>query len=207
MFLWSAQTNPDLIALDADSVMVDYNAAFPYAWEKAFGYRPEMVDPDCYHANNMYGMDLSDPAVKAAFYSVFDEQFWSALPALPGVVEACAILKDKGYRLVCVTSMPLKYRESRVINLRNLGLQMDAVFACQRVADEANPKQQMIEALMPAYFADDLLSNFIGLPEAVKRIWVNRPYKDDPNVKHPDVPYHEKRASLLEFAQNVRPVR
>lgn len=201
-------TNSNLLALDSDSVMTDYNAVFPEVWEKAFGVRPKLVNEGCYHANRAYGMDLNDPEVKAKFYSVFDEHFWSSMPAMPGAQEACRILVEKGYRLECVTSMPQRFQQARVRNLKDLALPIDKVYACERQGDEANPKLETLLKLKPRAFVDDLLANFQGLPESIHAAWVDGRYVDDPNADLRGAGLHHGHySSLLDFAQKIAPAR
>lgn len=37
----TASTEKQVIALDADGVLLDYNLAYAYAWKNAFGVMPE----------------------------------------------------------------------------------------------------------------------------------------------------------------------
>ena len=49
--------NTKRIALDADGVLLDYNLAYASAWERAFGVRPELRDPQAYWPADRWGVE------------------------------------------------------------------------------------------------------------------------------------------------------
>jgi len=46
----SKKNSTSIIALDADGVLLDYNAAYRFAWYRAFGELPELLDANAYWA-------------------------------------------------------------------------------------------------------------------------------------------------------------
>jgi len=92
------------IALDADGVLLDYNAAYANAWEKAFGKLPALRDPDAYWPMDHWAVERLSGESLTRFRSEFNEEFWSTIPAIDGAVEACNQLADEGYRryIACV---------------------------------------------------------------------------------------------------------
>ena len=45
--------------------------------------------------------------------AAFNEDFWSTIPAVPGALEACELLADLGYELVCVTALNERFSGAR----------------------------------------------------------------------------------------------
>ena len=45
-----------IIAIDADGVLLDYNLAYASAWERVFGERPVLKQPDAYWAMERWGV-------------------------------------------------------------------------------------------------------------------------------------------------------
>lgn len=115
-----------IFALDADGVLLNYKAAFPGVFLKAFGRPLPLVRPDAYHATTAYGLTLEPgTAEHDQFFSHFGVEDWSAMPLMPGVLAACGALHDAGYELVCVTSMPTRFEAARLANFRLHGLPID----------------------------------------------------------------------------------
>ena len=86
-----------LIALDADGVLLDYNLAYAGAWERAFGQRPALRNPQAYWAVERWGVPVLQGEALQRFRSSFDAQFWSTVPAIAGAVRACEKLVAAGY--------------------------------------------------------------------------------------------------------------
>lgn len=197
-----------ILALDCDSVMTDYNEAVPAVWKRAFAEEIQVVRPNCYFFKNLYGLDLARPGVMAAFKNAFGSEDWANMSALPGVQEACRILVDKGYDLVCVTAMPARYEADRARNLCKLGLPISRVYAEDHVGDEVNPKLTRIQALQPVAFVDDLLTNFVGLDASVHKAWIDPGFVDRPNAALEGQGLHDTaHPDLLHFAQRFKPAR
>jgi hypothetical protein len=195
-----------LIALDADGVLLDYNAHFSQVWQKAFG---ETLTTQCeprYHATHQYGVSLSNERTRQAFFDAFDERAWESLPALPGAVQATQLLSNLGFSLVCVTSMPSKYAQARHTNLKNLGMPIEAVYATGRDRSQPNenPKKSTIDRLSPVYFVDDLIENFLGLSSHVQKILLHKSAPDSPNLPHLQSGVHDHQYDdLLSFSKTL----
>lgn len=187
------------IALDADGVLLNYNAAFPGVHQKAFG-RPLPQVRKAYHARNVYDLVLPKGTPEHdVFFAHFVEEDWRKMPALEGAVEACHALHDAGFRLVCVTSMPPEHAPARVHNFRELGFPIEDVIAVGRHG-EGNPKLETIEMLSPMAFVDDLASNFEGLGAHVHKALIEYGHFDSPNLELDPALADSQHASVKQFA-------
>lgn len=199
----SAPRRP-IIAIDADGVMLDYNAAFAVVFEKAFGRKLELVDAAAFHATNQWGLAAMSPEEKSAFYEAADQHgIWRSMPAFPGAVQAVQKLHDMGYEMVCVTSMPTEHGPDRLANLKALGFPIERVIATHRHGNE-NPKKAPIEELAPVFFIDDLLKNFEGIQApGTKLVYLDRGYSDAPNARHGAIRRDVTVSSLENFVEAV----
>ena len=98
-----------IIALDADGVLLDYNAAYRHAWERAFGHLPDLRDRNAYWAIDRWKVNHLDGTELARFRACFDEQYWNSIPAIPNAVKACEELCAAGYELVCVSAIESQF--------------------------------------------------------------------------------------------------
>lgn len=184
------------IALDADGVLVDYHEGFAQAWERAFGERPKIRDPEGYHPLHYWDATLTDPETRTHFKRHFyAPETWSSFPALPGAVEACARLREANYELVCVSALNPELQPARESNLRNLGFGLRRVFTTGSLL-VGNPKRRMLMALHPLAVVDDYLPYLQGLPEETWKALVqgrpshnpnNTPSLELPNSRHKDL--------------------
>ena len=94
-----------LMALDADGVLLDYNLAYAAAWERAFGTRPQLRNPQAYWAIDRWGVATLEGEALNRLRASFDEAYWSSIPANSGAVQACEALVAAGYELVCVSAV------------------------------------------------------------------------------------------------------
>lgn len=172
----------ELIALDADGVLLDFHLGYAGAWQRAFGARPQERDPLAYWPIDRWIVErLDDPARRAHFRAHFDDLFWSSVPALEGAVEACHRLHDAGFDLVCVSALDSEFEAARLRNLRAHGFPIERVVATGNAAGERSPKADAIAALNPAAFVDDYLPYFRGLPAHVHTALVLRNSNGSPN--------------------------
>lgn len=200
----------NLIVLDADGVLIDYHAGYANAWERAFGEKLVVRDPEGHHPMHYWNVPvLSDAGRLHLHVKGFTEEAWSTMPALPGAVEACEQLQRMGFRLVCVTALSPRWRAARSANLSALGFSMDEVYAVGHSSDTAapgtprpvgNPKLEVVTQLAPALFVDDHLPYFQGLPANIWRALIdvrqNGSANSDPLLEPP----HSGHASMTEFA-------
>jgi phosphoglycolate phosphatase-like HAD superfamily hydrolase len=187
-----------VIAIDADGVLVNYNASYPPVWQRAFG-QILTLQRKAYHAANAYGVQLVKGTPEyERFLATFGDEDWRAMPALDGVWEACHLLHDAGYSLVCVTSIPSRFTGPREDNLRRLDLPFDRVIAVGH-SDTHNPKLSVIQELQPEAFVDDLASNFYGVGPDVHKSLIDYGHFDSPNLELDLGAVDSQHGSLREF--------
>lgn len=171
-----------IIALDADGVLLDYNAAYAIAWRNAFGELPALRDSNAYWPMDRWAVHRLSGEALTRFRSEFNEEFWSTIPALDGAVEACARLVDSGFQLVCVTAMDEAFGEARRKNLLTHGFPIAEVIVTASVGHDFSPKRAAIERLMPIAFVDDFLPYHRGLPAKVHKALILREPNGSPNT-------------------------
>ena len=200
----------NLIVLDADGVMIDYHAGYASAWERAFGEKLTVRDPEGHHPMHYWNVpQLSEVGQAHLATKGFTEEAWSTMPALPGAVDACQQLQRMGFRLACVTALSPRWRAARSANLTALGFSMEEVYAVGHSSDTAapgtprpvgNPKLDVLTQLAPALFVDDHLPYFQCLPAGIWRALIdvrpNGSANSDPHLEPP----HSRHSSLAEFA-------
>lgn len=170
-----------VIALDADGVLLDYHLAYANAWERAFGERPRERDPLAYWPMDRWDVVRLDEPGRARMRACLDEHFWSTMPALPGVVEACHRLHEAGYELVCVSALESEFEAARLRNLRALELPIGRVIATGNAGETRSPKADAIDALCPVAFVDDYLPYLRGVRADVHTALVLRAPNGSPN--------------------------
>jgi phosphoglycolate phosphatase-like HAD superfamily hydrolase len=114
--------NRPIIALDADGVLLDYNAAYAQVWQRAFGVFPNERDPEAYWPIDRWVVDRLQGERPDHFRRHFDEAFWSSIPAIPGAIATIHSLRDAGYGLVCVSALDIVFESARLRNFQKLGL-------------------------------------------------------------------------------------
>lgn len=193
--------NPRLIALDADGVMLDYHDAYAEAWGRAFGRRPEIVDPTAYWAIDRYGLGSLEGPELAHFRSFFNDDFWAGLRALPGALEAAHLLANAGWELACVSAIRPQHVAARQANLRSLGFPIARVFGAHGDHSQRSPKADILSELRPAAFVDDYLPYLRGVPASVHRALVDREPTGSPN-RGPELSLASStHPCLLEFSK------
>ncbi|CAF1589136.1 unnamed protein product [Didymodactylos carnosus] len=135
------------------------------------------------------------------------------MSTLEGALEACNLLHEAGYELICVTTMPEKFVEQRLRNLKQHGFKIDRVIGRQvhhklpndflKHKDYTNPKKEAIEEVKPVIFVDDLKQNFRDIQcDCTKFVYIDAEHTDDHPNLHDDTPYHYKYGSLIEFVKD-----
>jgi len=190
-----------LLALDGDGVLVDYHEGYARAWERAFGTRPRVRDPLGYHPLAYWDVPhLSEEGLRHFHDHGLNEEGWASFPAMPGAAQACELLRDAGYDLVCVTALQAQYKAARETNLRELGMGISAVHAVG-APGLGNPKTAILRQLQPQAFVDDCLPFLQRVPRSIWRALIEGRPHGSPNRDPRCVPPNARYASLLEFAE------
>lgn len=190
-----------LVALDADGVLLDYNLAYAHAWEKAFGKFPAERDPQAYWAIDRWDVERLEGQDLVRFRRTFDADFWATIPPLPGADEACDILVQSGYELVCVTALAPEYHEARTENLKRLRLPISAVHSVRHSDGGVSPKAVTLLDLRPSAFVDDYLPYLRGVDPAIHRALITRERNGSPNQGHTAGLVSSEHCNLLDFAR------
>ncbi|MBI1773669.1 MAG: HAD family hydrolase [Burkholderiales bacterium] len=189
------------IALDADGVLLDYHASYALAWQKAFGALPSIKDPLAYWPIDRWDVQKLIGYKLEQFRLCFDEEFWSTIPPLPGALEACILLKEAGYDLVCVSALKETYRLSRLQNIRDHGFPIDDVIATEHSDTSISPKAKALSDLKPVAFVDDYLPYFRGVPTRIHMALITREPNGTPNIGEELSNISSSHYDLLEFAK------
>ena len=189
-----------IIALDADGVLLDYHASYALAWQKAFGVLPAVKDPLAYWPIDRWDVQRLTGNELERFRQCFDEEFWSIIPVLPGALEACHLLKDAGYHLVCVSALKEAYRLSRLQNIRDHGFPIADVIATEQNDTGISPKSKALNYLQPVAFVDDYLPYFRGVPADIHMALITREPNGTPNTGDELSNVSSSHLNLLEFA-------
>lgn len=193
----------DLVALDADGVILDYNQTYAQMFKKAYGIELKVVNPLSYAAFECFAMKKQDPEMVKDFHQRLHHLgMWREMSAFPGALDAVKMMTTKGYRCICVTSMPKQFAHHRLENLQTLGFPINEVIATNH-SNRINPKKSYIEALHPAYFVDDILKNFEDLNVQTELVFLDNGFEDTPNKSQQHQYAHRTVKSLKEFAQSL----
>lgn len=171
----------NMIALDADGVLLDYHQSYRDAWERAFGTLPALRDRNAYWPIDRWAVRRLVGRELEHFQACFDEQFWATIPAIEGALEACNALSDAGYRLVCVSAIQDKFYDARMENLRRAGFPIGDLIATGSEVGAESPKAATIRALRPTAFVDDFLPYMRGIPPDVHTALILREPNGSPN--------------------------
>ncbi len=171
-----------LIALDADGVLLDYSLAYASAWEKAFGVYPKLINPNAYWPIDRWAVERLSGSQLDLFRNVQDESFWSSIPAINGAIEACHLLRNAGYELICVTALKSRFRVSRQKNLLDLGFPIERVLTVEHNDGTVSPKAAVINGLKPLAFVDDYLPYMAGIDTDIHQALIVRDPDNSPNI-------------------------
>jgi hypothetical protein len=201
------------IAIDGDGVLFDYNKAAAALFYTLYKENLKEIHPQAYNFHKQYDIEgSSQPEFMKIIYPMFDKlEIWGKMPGLVGALEATNIMKAKGYTLVCLTSMPPKYKDLRHQNAIALGYPIDHVVAVDRRAAKKsginNPKKEWIIQNKPVAFIDDLLKNFIDMEDIkdTQLIWLDNKHSeiDNPNLNFDKKHIHQTIYSLKDFAESL----
>jgi phosphoglycolate phosphatase-like HAD superfamily hydrolase len=171
----------NLIVLDSDGVLLDYNLAYATAWQRAFGSYPQLKNSNAYWAKDRWEVEQLDGEHLATFRNVFDESFWSTIPAIHGAIAACNALTQAGYELICVTALDDKYQAARLQNLVQLGFPIETVLTVEHSESTFSPKAEIINLTRPLAFVDDYLPYMSGVHANIHRALITREHEMTPN--------------------------
>ncbi|TBR76441.1 MAG: HAD family hydrolase [Burkholderiaceae bacterium] len=129
-----------IIALDADGVLLDYNLAYASAWERAFDVYPLDKGSAGLLGHRSLAVEQLTADRLQRFRSCFDESFWRGIPAIEGAVQACHALTGAGNELVCVSALPVRFRQARQQNLLKNDFPIERVYAVDGAESGSNPK-------------------------------------------------------------------
>lgn len=189
-----------IIALDADGVLVNYHEAYADAWAQAFGTRPAVLDPAAYWPMDRWDVRRLDGEELATFRACFGADFWSAVPSIPGAVDACLDLVAAGYELVCVTAMDAHFESARQRNLDSHGFPISRVIATANIVSGVSPKAAALCALRPVAFVDDYLPYMRGIPKDIHAALVLRERNGSPNRGGDLTHVNSQHKDLADFA-------
>ncbi|CAF0950476.1 unnamed protein product [Adineta steineri] len=200
----TSTNNKPIIALDCDGVLLDYQKQYAQIYEKTFGKQLTVVSPKSYLAETTYGVKLNDEE-EVQFKEKWNTHGWRTMPMEDGSLEACHLLHEAGYELVCVTAMSDRFIEHRLENFRLHGYPIDRIISTGgsgRHNHHNNPKREIIEELHPVVFVDDLRRNFKDIQGVhTKFVFIDRDIHDDPN-RNDQIYYDVKYPSLLHFVED-----
>jgi len=194
------KTNKNVIALDGDGVLLDYNLAYSKAWQRAFGDKPILQNDQAYWPMDRWGVPRLSGERLERFRAAFDVEFWSTIPPVPGAVQACQLLTSNGYRLVCVTALDVQYVGARAKNLKDLGFPIADVIATGNDASVRSPKSCALAALKAEAFVDDFAPYLVGVDCGIHRALILRDPVGRPNTVEMLRHSHSQHADLLAFA-------
>jgi hypothetical protein len=142
------------------------------------------------------------PEERSKFKKVWDTHGWQAMPAHDGAGEACRLLSEAGYELVCVTQLRACFIEHRLDNFRLHGFPIDRIISTKDNISDENPKKEAIEQLNPIIFVDDHKIYFKGINGVqTKFVYIDLELDDHP-CQYENAHYHAKYSSLLAFVKD-----
>ena len=189
-----------IIALDADGVLLDYNAAYRLAWQRAFGHLPDLRDSNAYWAIDRWNVNRLEGAELTKFRASFDEQYWKSIPAIPNAVKACEELCAAGYELVCVSAIQSQFQLARLQNLQECGFPIERVIATSGANGDISPKAAALRELNPIAFVDDFLPYLRGIPNDIHTALIMREPNGTPNLGEELNLAHSLHPDLQAFA-------
>lgn len=194
------------IALDCDGVLLSYIECYKRLYEELFNTKIFIVNPQSYSADTHLGIDWTgrkDDQVK--FYDYFAQHGWNSMQPLDGAVQATHMLKDAGYEIFVVTSIPEDKALARAYNLESHNFAFDDVIACgsHSTSNGKNIKKVHLDKINPQFFVDDLISNFDGVSKNMDCVLIDW-YCENNHSWHPEseIQIHSRHEFLLDFVKD-----
>lgn len=169
-----------LIVLDCDGVLTDYNKYFKSIYEEKFGTVLNITNEKSFHIHNYYDLKWENDEIKKDFFNKFNDSAWDTVIPLEGAIEATQLIKKKGYKIIALSNVPEKHQDKIHQTLVKTGFIIDATIAFGRFGS-IKSKKKYVEILQPEYFVDDLKSSFYGLDSKTKNILIDAKLHDSPN--------------------------
>lgn len=135
-----------VIALDADNVMVDFIARFELVMSRLFRRNITQISGQ-YDLAPRYG--LSQDEKQLAWDTFNNENHWLTLDAMPGAVAAVNALAAAGFEIHVVTSILPSIVPHRIANFRDIG------FPDMPIHAVPGKKYEKLLELSPSWFVDD----------------------------------------------------
>lgn len=192
--------NSKIIALDCDGVLLDYGLAYGDAWSRAFSEAPILYNPNAYWPIDRWNVPTLSGQALEQLRSAFDEVFWSSIPAIDGALEACQLLVNAGYELVCVTAISDLHLPARRHNLEALGFPIADVIATANEASRQSPKAFALNALNCTAFVEDFAPYLVGVDETIHKALILRDPDGSPNVGQALELANSTHGNLSDFA-------
>lgn len=190
-----------LIAIDADGVLLNYHAAYGFAWARAFGELPEIRNANAYWPMDYWKVERLSGAKYLHFRAQFDELFWRSIPPHEGALEACLDLQRAGYELVCVSALDNRFLSAREQNLLDIGFPIQHVYCTDGKDGPISPKANVLQELMPIAFVDDYLPYMRQIPLQTHAALITRGTDGSPNQGADLALIDSRHYSLFHFAQ------
>lgn len=186
-----------LIALDCDGVLLDYNLAYASAWERAFGHKPTLKNPDAYWASEMWDVKELVGDELIYFRKFFDTDHWSSIPPIEAAVESVHRLVEAGFNVVCVTALDHEFGQARAANLKQCLFPEMKVITAPKIGLE-NPKAKIINQLNPIAFVDDFEPYFSSVDDGIHKALIERGFYSS-SVNKKSVTTHSSHKNLKDF--------
>jgi hypothetical protein len=196
-----ASLDKPIIALDAEGVFLDYNAAYAKLWGKVFGMPPAERDPNACWAIDRWSVEKLSGRQLEIFRASFGEQFWSRLPPVSMALEACFSLRQAGYTIVCISALPPRYEKARLRNLKNLGFPIERVIATGGSDAAGNSQKAAVAMLGCGALVDDYLPNLADLGPTVHTALITRQPNGSPNTGPALSHVNSSHKQLADFAR------
>ena len=160
-----------------------------------------MRDPGAYWPIDRWAVEQLHGEKLATFRAVFDDTFWSSIPAIAGAVKACHRLANAGYHLICISAISTTFAAARQQNLRSLNFPISEVIATDSKDGTTSPKAAAVEQLQPIAFVDDYLPYHRGISPSVHKALILREPIGSPNIGDELSSIDSFHSSLSDFAE------
>jgi len=134
------------------------------------------------------------------FRACFDENFWANIAPIAGAVQACQLLANAGFELVCVTALESKFAKARLLNLEASGFPIKKVITTSHEVRQTSPKADVVNQLKPCAFVDDFLPYMRGINRGIHKALILRDPNGSPNTGPELDLLNSTHRNLAEFA-------